>query len=197
MQRLHLTAQLANFTIGLTDVSPSNRTPTALKDKDYMQCSHYTGTFPRGQTVDIECSTRSPRGRYVFLLRRGRNLYLDMCELEVYAWTSKYPWRILITYSSSLQGDRGTLSCARWRYTARIAVAVLCLTMHRLFVTYQVVVNAFHLSIYCRFQRVNMYVRFKLPASLRRADVLQRNMFFAFRFPTFLPFPLFSFTYIT
>ena len=116
---------------------------------------------PNGQTVDIECSTRNPRGRYVFLLRRGRRLYLQLCELEVYAWaTGKYPWHVLITCSSSLQADRGTLSCARWRYTSRIAVAVLCLTKRRLFVTCQVVVNAFHLSTYFRFQRVNMYVRF-------------------------------------
>ena len=149
MTRLHSTAHLANFTIGLTDVSPTIRTPAALEDKDYTLCADYTGTFPNGQTVDIECSTRNPRGRYVFLLRRGRHLYLQLCELEVYAWaTGKYRWHVLITCSSSLQADRGTLSCARWRYTARIAIAVLCLTMHHLC----------HMSGHCeRFALVNIF----------------------------------------
>ena len=102
------TEQLVNITIGLTDVSPSNRTPAALDDTDYMLCAHYPGTSPTGQTVDIECSTLNPRGRYMFLIQRGRDLVLALCELEVDAWvTGKYRWRIQITCSSPLQADRG------------------------------------------------------------------------------------------
>ena len=164
--------------IGLTDVSPSNRTPAALDDTDYTLCAHYPGTVPAGQTVDIECSTFTPRGRYVFLLRRGRNLYLALCELEVYAWaTGKFRWHILITCSSSFQDDRG-IRPVRDGDIHRVCWSLsLYVTMHRLLVACQVVVNAFYLSIYCWFQRFNMCFRFQLPASLRRADVVQRNTF--------------------
>ena len=51
----------------------------------------------------------------------------------------------------------------------------LCITMRRLFVACQVVVNAFHLSTYFRFQRCNMCFRFQFPGSLQRADDMQRK----------------------
>ena len=178
MPRLLSAAKLSNFTIGLTDVSPSNRTPAALDDTDYMLCAHYPGTVPAGQTVDIECSTLNPRGRYMFLVRRGLDITLALCELEVYAWAAgKFRWHILTTCSSTFQADRGTSCCARWRYTYRVLVAV---------------VMSNHAScLGCmpgrceRFLLVNI---FSLSASSISSQSRCRatKYLFAFRFPTFL-----------
>ena len=80
---------LSDFTIGVTDVSPTEQTPASLGDNNYTVCAVYQGTVPAAQTVDIQCSTSKPvRGRYLFILRKGYKLHLQLCELEVYAWTS-------------------------------------------------------------------------------------------------------------
>ena len=78
---------LANFIIGVTDVSPNDRAPSSLEDSEYTVCAFYEGTVPLAQTVDIQCSTLKPvRGRYLFILRTDGFQYLQLCELEVYAW---------------------------------------------------------------------------------------------------------------
>ena len=79
-----------NFTIGVTDVSPSVRTPASLGDSEYTVCALYRGPVPAAQTVDIQCSTSTPvRGRYLFILRKGSQFHIQLCELEVYAWIGK------------------------------------------------------------------------------------------------------------
>ncbi|KAI0229975.1 hypothetical protein LSAT2_019630, partial [Lamellibrachia satsuma] len=81
---------LAGFTIGLTDVAPTDRTPISLENSDYTSCAHFTGVVPPGQTVNTECGTHNAGGRFLFVLRRGTSLYLQMAELEVYAWNGVY-----------------------------------------------------------------------------------------------------------
>ena len=82
---------LSNFIIGVTDVSPNDRAPSSLGDSEYTVCAFYEGAVPEGQTVDIPCSTSIPvRGSYLFILRKGPpNKYLQLCEVEVYAWIGK------------------------------------------------------------------------------------------------------------
>ena len=73
----------------MTDVSPTERTPASLGGNEYTVCAFYEGSVPAAQTVDIQCNKSTPvRGRYLFILRKGDRLHLQLCELEVYAWTS-------------------------------------------------------------------------------------------------------------
>ena len=89
---------LADFTIGLTDVSPTDRAPPLLPGSDYRLCGHYAGTVPDGQTVNVECGRNYPRGHFLFVLRRGSGLYLQLCELEVYALMGGKTRRVICTF---------------------------------------------------------------------------------------------------
>ena len=117
--------KLSDFLLGLTDVSPTDRTPASLSDTDYMVCAQYVGTVPAGQTVHIQCSTLNTSGRYMFLLRRGPNRYLQLCEMEVYAWKggfSSYKLNSVVRDGSvRMEGwvlfIQTKLSCVRWKCT--------------------------------------------------------------------------------
>ena len=74
----------------MTDISPNDRAPASLGDNNYRVCAVYEGSVPAGQTVVIQCSTLEPvRGRYLFILRKGSQLHVQLCEVEVYAWIGK------------------------------------------------------------------------------------------------------------
>ena len=73
----------------MTDVSPTEQTPASLGKNEYTVCAFYEGSVPAGETVDIQCSTSNPvSGHYLFILRETSQTHLQLCELEVYAWTT-------------------------------------------------------------------------------------------------------------
>ena len=84
MSRTIVGRNLADFTVGLTDVSPTARAPPSLAHSDYRLCGHYEGTVPDGQTITMMCVRPYPTGQFLFVLRRGQARYLQLCELEVY-----------------------------------------------------------------------------------------------------------------
>ncbi|KAI0229974.1 hypothetical protein LSAT2_019629 [Lamellibrachia satsuma] len=73
---------LADFTIGLTDVAPTDQTPNSLSSSDYTLCAYHEGAVPDGQTVELECGTCNPRGRFLSRnnLHQRRTAYDDRCS---------------------------------------------------------------------------------------------------------------------
>ena len=76
---------LANFKVGLTNVSPSTQAPSSLSSTDYTLCFNYTGTVPDGATVNLTCETPYPTGMFLFIIRRVSIDNMQLCEVEVYA----------------------------------------------------------------------------------------------------------------
>ena len=53
-------------------------------DAAFTLCHHYGGSLPSANyTVAIICDDDSQRGRYVAVIRRGTDVTLAFCELEV------------------------------------------------------------------------------------------------------------------
>jgi len=72
--------RLANFYIGLTNVSPWT---TAPRLEESSICKYYIGFPPGGIPTDIYCEPDTEPGRYLFVLQ-GKEFPLTICELEAY-----------------------------------------------------------------------------------------------------------------
>ena len=74
---------LASFDVLVGQHAASNVTSL---DAAFTLCHHYGGSLPSGNsTVAIICDDDSQRGRYVAVIRRGNDVTLAFCELEVVA----------------------------------------------------------------------------------------------------------------
>ena len=77
-------SESANFTIGLTDVSPWTTQPPMVDQGP--PCVYYPGTLPLGSTTTLYCDPQASPGRYLFITRTDYlNVTLSFCEVEVYA----------------------------------------------------------------------------------------------------------------
>jgi len=82
-----------NFVIGLTDVSPTVKTPTLW---DYDVCGQWPGAVGRGATVHLRCADNLPPRRYVILQLPSTN-YLNFCELQVFVKRTLLPQSTVIS----------------------------------------------------------------------------------------------------
>jgi len=69
-----------DFIIGLTDISPTVRTPTLWH---YDVCGQWPGVVDEGATVHLRCADSLPPRRYVIVQLPHTN-YLNFCELQVF-----------------------------------------------------------------------------------------------------------------
>jgi len=70
----------ANFTIGLTNVSPVVTAPTM---GDYAVCDQYPGAVGLGVTITLQCTCGLPAHRYVIVQFPIYHV-AHFCELDVY-----------------------------------------------------------------------------------------------------------------
>ena len=71
---------LARFDVLVGQHAASNVTGLGA----FTLCHHYDGSLPSGNsTAAIICDDDSQRGRYVAVIRRGTDVTLAFCELEV------------------------------------------------------------------------------------------------------------------
>lgn len=76
--------QLADFDVGVTNVSTSFVDPTL---SNYALCAHYPGYFPQGISASIQCLEATPPGRYLFIQLRKSDEHLSLCEVNVFERT--------------------------------------------------------------------------------------------------------------
>ena len=76
---------LGDFTVGLADMAPTECGPSS----EYTLCAYHARAVPGSQTFSIECGARYPRRNFLFVQRRGSNLNLVLCQLEVYTWEAE------------------------------------------------------------------------------------------------------------
>ena len=69
-----------NFTVGLTNNSPSTMNPIVY---GYWLCGQWPGVAPGSATMFVPCNVSAPAARYVVI--RGYADALNICEVEVYA----------------------------------------------------------------------------------------------------------------
>ena len=71
---------LHDFYVGVTDINPSEVTPTP---GDYNICYLYSGASSSGDVMTLTCLPDAS-GRYLIIQIPGNNEYLLSCEIEVY-----------------------------------------------------------------------------------------------------------------
>ena len=81
-----------NFTVGLTNVSPTISTPTLY---NYTLCGQYPGAVPNGTTVSLNCQNNLPPFRYVIVQKPLGDSFFVLCEIEVFVRGTRI-WNILI-----------------------------------------------------------------------------------------------------
>ena len=70
-----------NFTVGLSNNSPSTKSPIVY---GYSVCGQWPGAAPAGAAMFVQCADSLLPARYVIILGHRPNASLQICELEVY-----------------------------------------------------------------------------------------------------------------
>ena len=77
---------LSNFVVAVTNVTPTVTYPSELSPSDYVVCATRVDPIPASTTMTFRCESTDVFGRYLFVRRNGSNLYLQLCEVEVFVY---------------------------------------------------------------------------------------------------------------
>ena len=95
---MHAGDRLSNFVVGLSNVSPSVKSPKLGADN---VCGQYPGAAENGKVLYVKCAPNRPPARYVSIMTSMPNM--NFCELDVYG---NVPGTVVLVYVHRLADRR-------------------------------------------------------------------------------------------